>query len=51
MDLNDPSFQPIPLFILSQRHPPSPDALRDLSLVDVVHQVSGRPGVAPLGIS
>ena len=26
---------------------PIPDALRDPCLVDVVHQVSGRPGVAP----
>ena len=41
------SSQPIPLFDPSKRHPPSPNALCHLGLVDVVHQVRERPRVPP----
>ena len=34
-------------FILSKHHPPSPDALRNPGLVDVVRRVSGRTRIAP----
>ena len=40
-------FQAIPLFVPSKRHPPSPSALCDPGLVDVVHQVRIGPRVAP----
>ena len=35
------------LFVLSKRHPPSPNALWHPGLVDVVHRVRGRPRVPP----
>ena len=37
-----PSSQPISLFALSRRHPPSPNALCHPGLVDVVHRLRGR---------
>ena len=39
--------RPIHLFVLPMRHPPSPSALRDPDLVDVVHRVGGRSRIAP----
>ena len=41
------TIPPIPLFVLSTRHPPSPDAPRDPGLVDVVHRVCDRPCLLP----
>ena len=38
---------PIPLSVLFKRHPPSPQALHNPGLLDVVHRVSGRSCVAP----
>ena len=43
---NNPDH-PIPPFVLSTCHPPSPNALRNPGLVDVVHRVSGRSRIAP----
>ena len=39
--------QLIPLFVLSECHPPSPSVLRNPGLVDAVHRVSGRSRNAP----
>ena len=43
---NNPDH-PIPPFVLSTCHSPSPNALRNPGLVDVVHRVSERSRIAP----
>ena len=41
-------YKPIPLFVLSTRHPPSPDAYRDPGPVDVVLRVYVPPELVDL---